>query len=133
MDNSALLFGRDRDVSARLLGVSGLLFVATFVAHSPASAFAVSLPVSLDFGMLFFLMLVAPTLAAGYNEGALVSLALALGPALGYFVPLSYYGLSEPNPSVYGAFGIAITVALTMGACGFLAGYIGRRVLDDYR
>ena len=133
MDHSALLYGRDRDVSARLLGVAGLLFAATFVAHSPRTAFGVSIPYAVGFGTLFSFMLVAPMLAAVYNDGALVSVALALAPALGFFVPQGYYGLADPHPSVLGALAIAVATAATMGLCGFLFGHVGRQVVDSYR
>ena len=133
MDHSALLYGRDRDASARLLGVAGLLFAATFVAHSPETTFGVSIPYALGFGTLFFFMLIIPMLAAAYNDGALVSVSLALAPALGFFVPQGYYGLSDPHPSVFGALAIAVAAAATMGLCGFLFGHVGRQMVDSFR
>ncbi|WP_158056248.1 hypothetical protein [Halorussus halophilus] len=133
MGRPALLYGRDRDVSARFVGLAGLLFAATFVAQSPSRAFGVSVPFGLDFGSLFFFMIAAPTLAAFYNDGALVSLTLALGPALGFFVPMGHYGLTESAPSLLAAVGIGVTTAATMGMCGFLFGYVGRRLVDSYR
>jgi len=133
MEYSGLLVGRDRATTERLLTVAAAVFVAVFVFHTPPDVLGVDLAVRPNLAVLFVLATVLPVAGAFVNDGALVSVALAAGPALGFYVPLTLFELVSPSESVLWGVGTAATFAVPLGLLGFAAGAGARRLADRVR
>jgi hypothetical protein len=133
MEYSGLLVGRDRTTTERLLTVAAAVFVAVFVFHTPPEILGVDLAVRPNLAVLFGLATLLPVVGAFLNDGALVSVALAAGPALGFYVPLTLFELVSPTESVLWGVGAAATFAVPLGLAGFAAGAGARRLVDRIR
>ncbi|WP_135807043.1 hypothetical protein [Halorussus marinus] len=129
MEYSGLVVGRDRATTERLLTVAVAVFVAVFVFHTPPSVLGVDLAVRPNLAVLFGLATVLPVAGAYLNDGALVSVALAAGPALGFYVPLTLFELVSPSESVLWGVASAATFAVPLGLVGFAVGAGARRLV----
>ncbi|MFB6096228.1 MAG: hypothetical protein ABEJ74_02420 [Haloferacaceae archaeon] len=128
-----LLLGRRFDVSVWLTGVASALFVVTFLLRLLA-VFG-PLPVAsegLD-GVALGLALVVAAAAAYYNDGLLVSVALAASLSMGFYLPHAFALLTRPHESALLALGLGVGYALLLGAAGFLVGAGARRALAEVR
>ena len=133
MDVPNLLYGRDATTSERLLAVALAAFVAVFVLVTPPEVLGIALPFGLNLWMLFLLAASLPIFGAFVNDGALVSVALAGGPAFGFYLPLTLFDMVYPSESVLWGVGTATTFALPLGLLGFAVGAGARRVVESVR
>lgn len=131
--NSTLLLGRDRDASVRLVGLAVVSFFVALVAFSPAGTFGVEFSLSANFGTiaLVALLAVVPALAAFYNDGLLVSILLATGPALAYYLSWALYRLDDQRATLDSVVWLSLLVALLAGLFGFAGGYFARRFFES--
>jgi hypothetical protein len=128
-DDSGLLVGRDPTTSKRLLGVAVVVFVAVFLAVTPAEVLGFAVPFGFGLWTLFVLAATLPILGAFVNDGALVSLALAAGAPFGFYLPLTVFNLGYPSESVLWGVGTATMFTVPLGLLGFAVGAGTRRLV----
>jgi hypothetical protein len=145
MDRSALLAGRDataakhllvgRDATAtkRLLALALAVFAAVFVLVTPSEVLGFEPPLRANIVALFVLTATLPIFGAVVNDGALVSIALAGGPALGFYLPLTAFDMVYPSESVLWGLGTASMFAIPLGLIGFALGSGRRRLIERAR
>ena len=121
---SAVL-GDDTVISKYSLGgaaILAVLFVFGFAIIGLSDI--ITLPTRFYIGVLV-VMFVAATLHSYFNNGLVVSIALASGPAVGYQVHLSLFQMSGPTrPSIVTALGVGIMYGLIIGISGYAAGLL---------
>ena len=122
MDRSALLAGRDATAAKHLLVGRD----ATATKRLLALALAV-------FAAVFVLTATLTIFGAVVNDGALVSIALAGGPALGCYLPLTAFDMVYPSESVLWGLGTASMFAIPLGLIGFALGSGTRRLIERAR
>jgi hypothetical protein len=126
-----LIAGDDRMTSrrySRVAVVLTVLFFGAFVFVSQIEWF--TLPVRWYLGVIA-VMLIFAGLQAYSNRSLLVSVLLAVGPALGYYLSLSLFRLGGPSPSsVPEAFGLALLFGLLIGVVGYVVGRTLRSMVD---
>ncbi|MFB6154606.1 MAG: hypothetical protein ABEJ22_01845 [Haloferacaceae archaeon] len=129
-----LLFGRDPRRSVRLLSVAGVLFLVTFVLHTP-SLLSRSPPFPFGFMLpLLWLASFVPAAAGAYgNDGLFVSVALAAGPSLGFYLPLALFDLAYPSETLLWGLGSGVGYGVVLGVLGFVVGAGVRRLVDRAR
>jgi hypothetical protein len=129
-----LLFGRDPRLSIRLLSVAGALFLVTFLLHTP-SLFTRTAPFAFGFMLpLLWAVSLAPAAVGAYaNDGLFVSVALASGPSLGFYLPLALFDLAYPSETLLWGLGSGVGYGVVLGVLGFVAGAGGRRLVDRVR
>lgn len=124
-----LLFGRDPRRSVRLLWVAGGLFLLTALLHAPV-LFGGRAPS--PFGLMvwsFYLAVFVPAVVGAYlNGGLLVSVALASGPSLGFYLPLTLLDLASPGETVLWGLVAGVATAVALGTLGFIVGTGGYRL-----
>ncbi len=122
IDSRRFLVGARRELSAVYAGVALGVGLLSFVLFATLPALRIVLPV--DFHLyLLSIMLLAASIQAYLNRGFLVSVLLAVTPALGYFEAISVFRLAGPvHLSVLGAVGSSLLFGVPAGAIGFLVG-----------
>jgi hypothetical protein len=133
MDRSGLLVGRNVTTAKRLLAVALVAFAVVFVSITPSEVLGFESPVRFDLIVLFVLAAALPIFGAFVNDGALVSVALAGGPALGFYLPLTAFDMVYPSESVLWGVGTAATFAVPLGLLGFAVGAGARRLIERVR
>ncbi|SIR22160.1 hypothetical protein SAMN05421858_1884 [Haladaptatus litoreus] len=121
-EHSGIMLGRNLALSKRLLGLAFLVFVLTFLAHTPPEVSPTSFIFGLDIRILALLVVVPALVAAYWNDGLLICLALAAAPALGFFLPLGLFNLVYPSSSVGMALLTGLAVALVFGVPAYVVG-----------
>ena len=126
-----LVAGDDRPTSTLYSGVAvalAVLFFGGFVLVGQIDW--VTLPVRWYLGVVA-VMLIFSGFQAYSNRGLLISVILAVAPAIGYYLSLSLFGMSGPShPSVPEAFGLALLFGLPIGVTGYAIGRTLRFVAD---
>lgn len=128
-DQRDLVFGRSLSRSKRLLGASLAMFAVTFLLHTPPEVFPPTFAFGLDLRLLAALAVVPAAVAAFWNDGLLVSIALATGATLGFFVPLGLFEMVYPPSSVGTNVVVGLVVGTTFGAIAFVLGAGSRRLV----
>jgi hypothetical protein len=126
-----LLFGRDVLLSTKLVQLAGVLFVVSLFAHFLVR----SLPVVSSTGSmvtagLFLSMFLVATGAAYRNDGVLVSVALAAGIGLGFYLPAIAFNLADPGEVTLWVLAVGTISSVLVGVVGFVVGAGGRRVIE---
>jgi hypothetical protein len=124
-----IVLGRDTRLSKRLLVVAVGLFVLTFLAHTPPDVFPLTFTFGFDLRILFVLAAIPPLLAAYWNDGVLVSLALAAAPTLAFFVSIAAFDAVYPTPTLTWGVGTGFAWGLVVGVPAYLAGAVARRTV----
>ncbi|WP_231182660.1 hypothetical protein [Haladaptatus sp. DYF46] len=124
-----IVLGRDTRLSKRLLAVAVGLFALTFLVHTPPWIFPVTFTFGFDLRILFVLTAIPPLLVAYWNDGILVSLALATAPTLAFFVSIAAFDAVFPTPTLTWGVGTGIAWGLAVGVPAYLAGAIARRTV----
>jgi hypothetical protein len=126
------LFGRDLRLSVQLLSVAGALFVLSFLLHTPSLLFAAP---PFPFGFMLPALLTAAFLPAAVgaylNDGLFVSVALASGPTLGFYLPLALFDLAYPSSTLLWGLGSGVGYGVVVGVVGFLVGSGARRLVGQ--
>ncbi|MFB6108679.1 MAG: hypothetical protein ABEJ82_07545 [Haloplanus sp.] len=124
-----MLVGRDPRLSMRLTGVAGAAFLLTALGHLPPRLVGgLSTPFGLSVPLLVGASVVLAAVGAYLNDGLLVSVALAGGPSLGFYLPLALFDLVYPNETVVWALGTGSGFAVVLGTVGFVVGAGARRL-----
>jgi hypothetical protein len=125
-----LLFGRDVLLSTKLVQSAGVLFVVSLLVYLAVRSFSslalTEPPVTVA---LVLAMFVVATGSAYRNDGALVSVALAAGIGLGFYLPAIAYHLGEPGDVTLWVLAVGTISSVLVGAVGFVAGAVLRRLL----
>lgn len=125
-----LLFGRDVLLSTKLVQLAGVLFVVSLFVHlAVRSLSALSLTGSPVTGALFISMFAVAAGAAYVNDGALVSVALASGIGIGFYAPAIVFNLGAAGEVTLWVLAVGTISSVLVGAVGFVAGTVGRRLL----
>lgn len=128
-DAETLLLGHDERLAVRLSAAAGGIFAAVAAAHLVAIA---TIGGDVPVGELLPVVGAAAFLAAGVgayrNGGVVVSVALAAGPALGFLLPLSVYGVVPPRTPILQALAVGAGLSVALGVAGYLAGVSARVV-----
>jgi hypothetical protein len=128
-DAETLLLGREERLAVRLSAAAGGIFALVAVAHLVAiTALGDSVPVGELLPFVGAAAFVAAGVGAYLNGGVVVSIALAAGPALGFLLPLSIYGVVPPRTPILQALAVGAGLAVALGVAGYLAG-VSARVL----
>lgn len=128
-----LLLGREFETSAKLSGVASVLFVVTFLLRLPAVFGPLPGGGELLDSVVFTGALVLAAGGAYYNDGLLVSIALAASLTLGFYLPYAFSRILRPHHSALAAIGLGAGYALLFGIVGFILGSGGRRVIGRLR
>jgi hypothetical protein len=125
----SLVLGRDAERSMRLTAVAAGLFLAVFLLHLPPRLVGgLSVPFGLFLPALVALCVLVAAAGAFLNDGLLVSVALASGPSLGFYLPLALFSLTTPTNTVAESLAFGTIFAVVCGAVGFAAGAGVRRL-----
>jgi hypothetical protein len=131
-DAETLLLGRDERRAVRLSAAAGGIFALVAAAHLVA---IVTVGEGVPVGELLPVVGATAFLAAGagayYNGGVVVAVALAAGPALGFLLPLSIYGVVPPRTPILQALAVGAGLAVALGVAGYLAGVSTRVVVQQ--
>lgn len=126
-----LLFGRDMVLSRRFVWLAGALFVGALFAHLPIRylpGFTLSNMVLL--AVICIAMVLVATVAAYLNDGVLVSISLAAGIGLGFYVPAILFDLQALGEVTLWVLAVGTISAVGAGILGFLTGAGLRRLRE---
>lgn len=124
-----IALGRDTRLSKRLLVVAVGLFVLTFLAHTPPNVFPLTYTFGFDLRILFLLAAIPPLFVAYWNDGVLVSLALATAPTLAFFVSIAAFDAVYPTPTLTWGVGTGVFWGFVVGVPAYLIGAFARRTV----
>lgn len=130
---SSLFLGRDAARSMRLCAAAAALFLVVFALHLPPRLVGgLSVPFGLFLPVLAVLCVLAAAVGAFLNDGLLVSVALAAGPSLGFYLPLALFSLTTPHNSVAESLAVGTGFAVVFGTVGFAVGAGLRRLVRRF-
>ena len=125
----SLVLGRDPEQSVRLTAVAAGLFLVVFFLHLPPRLVgSLSVPFGLFLPALVAICVLVAAVGAFLNDGLLVSVALASGPSLGFYLPLALFSLTTPQNTVAESLAFGTIFAVVCGAVGFVVGAGVRRL-----
>jgi hypothetical protein len=125
----SLVLGREPEQSMRLTAVAAGLFLGVFFLHLPPRLVGgLSVPFGLFLPALVALCVLVAAVGAFLNDGLLVSVALASGPSLGFYLPLALFSLVTPTNTVAESLAFGTIFAVVCGSVGFAVGAGARRL-----
>ena len=116
------IVGESRHMTVMNAGIAILIGVLSFIFFSATPILNITLPVNFYIGVLA-VMFIAAIIQSYLNIGFLVSIFLAVTPALGYFAAISVFRLGGPvHTTLLEAIGLSLMFGIPVGVLGFIIG-----------